>query len=312
MALLELKNVEAGYGRIQILHGVSLDVGEKEVVAVIGPNGAGKSTTFKVIMGFINYLGGGIRFAGQDIVGLRPDQILGRGLAYVPQGRIVFRHMTVLENLEMGAYIERDKAKIRQAMEYVFTLFPRLEERQKQLAGTMSGGAQQMLAMGRSLMARPKMIMLDEPSLGLAPRFITLVFEKIVEMSRSGLTIMLVEQNAARALEISDRAYVLELGRNRYEGTGQDLVLPFLPGEGRGAGQSSPRFLPCPLSPSPLSPAPRERQGLCHRLRMRLALRGGDPPVAPDAIDRRRQREGCRRDRHIPVRVQHHRERGQD
>ena len=224
MALLELKDVEAGYGRIQILHRVSLGVKEKEVVAVIGPNGAGKSTTFKAVMGFIHYIGGEILFDGQDIVGFRPDQILGRGLAYVPQGRIVFRHMTVRENLEMGGYIERDKARLRQAMEYVFSLFPRLEERQKQLAGTMSGGEQQMLAMGRSLMAKPRMIMLDEPSLGLAPRFITLVFEKIVELSRSGITIMLVEQNAARALEISDRAYVLELGRNRYEGTGQDLL----------------------------------------------------------------------------------------
>jgi len=224
MALLELKNVEAGYGRIQILHEVSLEVQESEVVAVIGPNGAGKSTTFKVIMGFINYIGGEIRFKGQDIVGLRPDQILRGGLAYVPQGRIVFRHMTVLENLEMGGYIERDKKKLRDSMDYVFTLFPRLAERQKQLAGTMSGGEQQMLAMGRALMTKPTMIMLDEPSLGLAPRLITLVFEKIVEMSRSGLTIMLVEQNASRALEIADRGYVLELGRNRYEGTGRDLL----------------------------------------------------------------------------------------
>jgi branched-chain amino acid transport system ATP-binding protein len=224
MALLELRNVEAGYGRIQILHGVSLEVREGEIVSVIGPNGAGKSTTFKVIMGFITYLGGDIRFAGQSLVGYRPDQILARGLAYVPQGRIVFRHMTVLENLEMGAYIERDKARIRQAMAYVFTLFPRLAERQKQLAGTLSGGEQQMLAMGRALMTRPQMLLLDEPSLGLAPRYITLLFEKIVEMSRAGLTIMLVEQNAARALDISDRAYVLELGKNRFEGTGQELL----------------------------------------------------------------------------------------
>ena len=224
MPHLELKNVEAAYGRIQILHGVSLEVKEGEIVSVIGPNGAGKSTTFKIIMGFIRYMGGEITFDGQDIVGLRPDQILGRGLGYVPQGRIVFNQMTVRENLEMGAYIERDKAKIRQAMEYVFSLFPRLEERQKQLAGTMSGGEQQMLAMGRALMTRPRMIMLDEPSLGLSPRFVTEVFDKIVGLAKEGFTIMLVEQNAARALDISDRAYVLELGRNRYEGTGQELL----------------------------------------------------------------------------------------
>ncbi|MEK6712054.1 MAG: ABC transporter ATP-binding protein [Nitrospinota bacterium] len=224
MAHLELRNVEAAYGRIQILHGVSLEVREREVVAVIGPNGAGKSTAFKIIMGFIRYLGGEIRFDGQDIVGLRPDQVLARGLGYVPQGRIVFNQMTVRENLEMGAYIERDKKKIRRSMQYVFSLFPRLEERQKQLAGTMSGGEQQMLAMGRALMTRPKMIMLDEPSLGLSPRFVTEVFDRIVALSKEGLTIMLVEQNAARALDISHRAYVLELGRNRFEGTGQELL----------------------------------------------------------------------------------------
>ena len=153
-----------------------------------------------------------------------PDQILGRGLGYVPQGRIVFNQMTVKENLEMGAYIERDQKKIDEAMDYVFTLFPRLGERQKQLGGTMSGGEQQMLAMGRALMTRPKMIMLDEPSLGLSPRFVTEVFEKIVSLAKEGLTIMLVEQNAARALEISDRGYVLELGRNRYQGGGHELL----------------------------------------------------------------------------------------
>ena len=224
MALLEVKNVEAAYGNIQILYGVSLQVKEKEVVCVVGPNGAGKSTTYKVIMGFINHLGGEITFDGQNIIGFRPDQILGRGLGYVPQGRIVFNQMTVKENLDMGAYVERDKNKRKEAMEYVFELFPRLAERQKQLGGTMSGGEQQMLAMGRALMTRPKMLMLDEPSLGLSPRFVTEIFEKIVTLARGGLTMMLVEQNAARALEISDRGYVLELGRNRYQGTGQELL----------------------------------------------------------------------------------------
>ncbi len=224
MSLLELKSIDAGYGRIQILHDVSLDVNEGEVVCVIGPNGAGKSTTFKVIMGFINYLGGEITFNGNNIVGLRPDQILGEGLGYVPQGRIVFNQMTVRENLEMGAYIERDQKRVAQSMENVFEFFPRLAERQKQLGGTMSGGEQQMLAMGRALMTRPRMIMIDEPSLGLSPRFVTEVFELIARLAKEGLTIMVVEQNAARALEISDRGYVLELGRNRFEGTGKELL----------------------------------------------------------------------------------------
>ncbi len=222
--LLTLHEVSAGYGAVQILHGVSLHVDEGEIVSVIGPNGAGKSTTFKVIMGLIDHLGGDVRYRGESLVGRRPDRILGLGLAYVPQGRVVFSQMTVRENLEMGAYLERDKAKLRQAMDYVFSLFPRLAERQGQLAGSMSGGEQQMLAMGRGLMMRPRMMMLDEPSLGLSPRLVDEVFEKTVAMAQAGLTVMLVEQNAARALEISDRGYVLELGRNRFEGTGRDLL----------------------------------------------------------------------------------------
>jgi branched-chain amino acid transport system ATP-binding protein len=224
MALLELRDVQAGYGSIQILHGVSLTVNAGEIVSVIGPNGAGKSTTFKVIMNLITFLGGEVMFAGSSLVGQRPDRVLGLGLGYVPQGRVVFSTMTVRENLEMGAYLERDPAKVKAAMEYVFTLFPRLAERPRQLAGTMSGGEQQMLAMGRGLMMRPRMLMLDEPSLGLSPRFVDEVFDKTVEMARAGLTVMLVEQNAARALEISDRGYVLELGRNRFEGTGRELL----------------------------------------------------------------------------------------
>ena len=223
-ALLEVKKINAGYGRSQILYDVSLEVRKNEVVCVIGPNGAGKSTAFKIIMGFINYLGGEITFSGKDIIGLRPDQILGVGLGYVPQGRIVFNQMTVRENLEMGAFIERDAQKMSDSMDYVFTLFPRLAERQKQLGGTMSGGEQQMLAMGRALMTRPQMIMIDEPSLGLSPRFVDEVFELIVGLAKSGLTVMGVEQNATRALEIADRGYVLELGRNRYEGTGKELL----------------------------------------------------------------------------------------
>ena len=222
--MLDLKNVSAAYGRIQILHEVSLHVEEKEVVCIIGPNGAGKSTTFKVIMGFIDYLGGDMVFNDQSLVGYRPDQILGLGLGYVPQGRIVFNQMSVRENLEIGAFLQRDKQLLRESMEYVFSLFPRLGERQKQLAGTMSGGEQQMLAMGRALMIRPTMMMLDEPSLGLSPRFTDEIFEKILDLASGGMTIMLVEQNAARALEIADRGYVLELGKNRYEGTGKALL----------------------------------------------------------------------------------------
>ena len=222
--LLELRDVSAAYGSIQILHGVSLHVNPGEIVAVIGPNGAGKSTTFKVIMGLIRHLGGDMVFDGQNLLGRRADQILGLGLAYVPQGRVVFTQMTVRENLEMGAYLERDRAKVEAAMDYVFDIFPRLGERKRQLAGSMSGGEQQMLAMGRGLMMRPKMMMLDEPSLGLSPRLVDEVFDKTVAMAKNGLTVMLVEQNAARALEIADRGYVLELGRNRDEGGGRELL----------------------------------------------------------------------------------------
>jgi branched-chain amino acid transport system ATP-binding protein len=224
MTLLALRDVAAAYGAIQILHGVSLHVDSGEVVAVIGPNGAGKSTTFKVIMGLITHLGGEIVFDGRSLVGQRPNRVLGFGLGYVPQGRVVFTQMTVRENLEMGAYLERDRTKVQRSMDYVFSLFPRLGERPRQLAGTLSGGEQQMLAMGRALMMRPRMMMLDEPSLGLSPRFVDEVFDKIVDLARSGLTVMLVEQNAARALEIADRASVLELGRNRFEGTGAELL----------------------------------------------------------------------------------------
>ncbi len=223
-SLLALRDVEAAYGAIQVLHGVSLHVNAGEIVSVIGPNGAGKSTTFKTIMGFIRHLAGEIVFDGSSLVGQRPHRVLGRGLAYVPQGRVVFTQMTVRENLEMGAYLERDRAEIQASMERVFALFPRLRERRRQLAGSMSGGEQQMLAMGRALMTRPKMMMLDEPSLGLSPRLVDEVFDRAIDLARGGLTVMLVEQNAARALEISDRAYVLELGRNRFEGTGQELL----------------------------------------------------------------------------------------
>ena len=222
--LLRAEGLTAGYGKMAILHDVTLEVCAGEMVSVIGPNGAGKSTAFKTIVGFLRPTSGRVVFDGQDIAGLRPDQVLVRGLAYVPQGRIVFPQMTVLENLEMGAYIERDGARIRQALDRVCALFPILGERRSQKAGTMSGGEQQMVAIGRALMTTPKLIMLDEPSLGLAPKFVTLIFDKLTEMKRAGFTLMVVEQNAARALAVADRGYVLELGRNRFEGTGEALL----------------------------------------------------------------------------------------
>ena len=222
--LLRAEGMTAGYGKMAILHDVTLEVRPGEMVSVIGPNGAGKSTAFKTIVGFLRPTSGRVVFDGQDIAGLRPDQVLVRGLAYVPQGRIVFPQMTVLENLEMGAYIERDATRIRQALDRVCALFPILGERRSQKAGTMSGGEQQMVAIGRALMTTPKLIMLDEPSLGLAPKFVTLIFDKLTEMKRAGFTLMVVEQNATRALAVADRGYVLELGRNRFEGTGEALL----------------------------------------------------------------------------------------
>ncbi|OLC17481.1 MAG: ABC transporter ATP-binding protein [Candidatus Rokubacteria bacterium 13_1_40CM_69_27] len=222
--MLTAEKITGGYGKIDILHDVSLSVRPGEIVSIIGPNGAGKSTAFKTIVGLLRPRTGTINFNGEDITGLRPDLVLRRGLAYVPQGRIVFPQMTVLENLEMGAYIVTETARVTAALERVYALFPVLAERRKQKAGTMSGGEQQMVAIGRALMTVPKLILLDEPSLGLAPKFVTLIFEKLVEMKRAGYTLMLVEQNAARALAIADRGYVLELGRNRFEGPGQRLL----------------------------------------------------------------------------------------
>jgi ABC-type branched-subunit amino acid transport system ATPase component len=223
-SLLRAEAMTAGYGKMAILHDVTLIVTPGELVTVIGPNGAGKSTAFKVIVGFLKPTEGRILFDGDDITGLRPDQVLRRGLAYVPQGRIVFPQMTVLENLEMGAYIERDPRKIRAALDRVYALFPILGERRHQKAGTMSGGEQQMVAIGRALMTQPKLVLLDEPSLGLSPKYVALIFEKLEEMKRGGYTLMVVEQNAAKALSVADRGYVLELGRNRFDGSGATLL----------------------------------------------------------------------------------------
>ncbi len=222
--LLRADGIHAGYGKQEILHGVSLEVRPQEMVSVIGPNGAGKSTAFKTIVGLLRPKAGRVLFDGRDITGLLPYEVLRLGLAYVPQGRIVFPQMTVLENLEMGAYIETDPGRVAGALEQAYELFPILAERKRQLAGSLSGGEQQMVAIGRALMTRPKLILLDEPSLGLAPKFVSLIFEKLQEMKRAGYTMMVVEQNAAKALSVADRGYVLELGQNRLEGTGQALL----------------------------------------------------------------------------------------
>ena len=222
--LLTAYAITAGYGRLDILHDVSVHVSPGEIVSVIGPNGAGKSTAFKTIVGFLHPRAGRVVFNGEEITGLRPDLVLRRGLAYVPQGRLVFPQMTVLENLEMGAYTVEEPARIAEAFERVYALFPILFDRRRQKAGTMSGGEQQMVAIGRALMTTPRLILLDEPSLGLSPKYVTLIFDKLVAMKRAGYTLMVVEQNAARALAIADRGYVLELGKNRFEGAGTALL----------------------------------------------------------------------------------------
>jgi ABC-type branched-subunit amino acid transport system ATPase component len=223
-ALLRVRDLDAAYGKVQILHDVSITGHRAEVVSIIGPNGAGKSTVLKSVIGLLKPRAGEIDLAGMPIGGLRPDQIVRHGLGYVPQGRIVFREMTVVENLEMGAYSVKDKSRLRPLMDDVFAIFPRLAERRRQMAGTMSGGEQQMLAMGRALMGEPRLILMDEPSLGLAPRFVEQVFERIGELKRAGMTMLIVEQNAVKALSISDRGYVLELGRNRFTGSGAALL----------------------------------------------------------------------------------------
>ncbi len=223
-AILSVEELSAGYGAIQILHGVALELRPGELVTMIGPNGAGKSTALKAIVGLVRIRAGRVRLDGREITGHRPDIVLRAGLAYVPQGRIVFPQMTVLENLEMGAYLVSGRGEIQAALERVCALFPILKERRRQKAGTLSGGEQQMLAIARGLMTGPRVILLDEPSLGLSPKNVGLIFDKIVEMKEAGLTMMVVEQNAARALAVADRGYVLELGKNRFQGTGPSLL----------------------------------------------------------------------------------------
>ncbi|MFD4204604.1 MULTISPECIES: ABC transporter ATP-binding protein [Micromonospora] len=222
--LLEIEDVSLLYGRIQALHGISLTVDEGEIVALIGANGAGKSTTMRAISGIRPVASGKIKFAGEDITKLRADLRVRRGLCQAPEGRGIFPGMSVLENLDMGAYTRRDKAGIAQDLARVLDLFPRLAERRKQAGGTLSGGEQQMLAVGRALMSRPKLLLLDEPSMGLAPMLIQQIFTIITEINQQGTTILLVEQNAQQALARAHRAYVLETGRIVKSGSGTDLL----------------------------------------------------------------------------------------
>jgi branched-chain amino acid transport system ATP-binding protein len=222
--LLEIDDVSLLYGRIQALHGISLTVDEGEIVALIGANGAGKSTTMRAISGIRPVASGRIRFNGEDITKLRADLRVKRGLCQAPEGRGIFPGMTVLENLDMGAYTRRDRAGIAQDLKRVLELFPRLAERRKQPGGTLSGGEQQMLAVGRALMSRPKLLLLDEPSMGLAPMLIQQIFNIITEINEQGTTILLVEQNAQQALARAHRAYVLETGQIVKSGTGAELL----------------------------------------------------------------------------------------
>lgn len=223
--LLSIRGLRAGYQDIDILKGVDLDVHAGEIVCVIGPNGAGKSTVFKAVYGLIGVRSGTVVFDGSEITGRRPQDVLGAGIAIVPQLRSVFPQMTVLENLELGMYLERDAARIRERIAYVMDLFPRLAERRTQMAGTMSGGEQRMLEIGRSLMLEPKMVMMDEPSAGLAPGISRTIFENIGFLNREiNLTVLMIEQNARQGLEASHRGYVLELGRNTYQGRARDLL----------------------------------------------------------------------------------------
>ena len=222
--LLELEDAVLNYGKIEALHGISLEVAEGEIVALIGANGAGKTSTMRALSGVRGLASGRVSFDGEDVTKLRADQRLRKGLVLCPEGRGIFPGMTVTENLNMGAYTRKDKAAIEEDYDRVFGLFPRLQERKKQVAGTMSGGEQQMLAIGRALMSRPKLLMLDEPSMGLAPMLIQQIFDIITEIAQQGTTILVVEQNAKQALSRADRAYVLETGRIVKGGTGAELL----------------------------------------------------------------------------------------
>ncbi len=254
MALLELRNVVAGYGETEILHGVSAEVDDKEIVVIVGPNGAGKSTLIKAAIGLLKPTKGTIRFRGEDITGQRPEVLVTRGLAYVPQNKNIFPSLTVRENLEMGAvtrlpsmvtrlgsFVATEVFRLNQEkgegsgatmtpeafearIEWILTIFPNLRDKLRSPAGALSGGEQQMVAMGKALVLDPIMLLVDEPSAGLAPKLVTMIFEKLQEINQRGTAILLVEQNAKRALAMANRGYVLEMGRNRYEGKGEALL----------------------------------------------------------------------------------------
>jgi branched-chain amino acid transport system ATP-binding protein len=223
VSLLEVLDVHAGYGKMEILKGVSLRVEAGQIVSIIGPNGAGKSTVFKTLFGLLPARQGSVRFDGEDVTNRPPADLLRRGITYVPQGRNVFPLMTVDENLRLGAYIRRRSSELDGEVERVYGTFPMLREARRKRAAELSGGQQQMLEMGRALLLRPRLMLLDEPTLGLAPLVFREIFRIIEGLRRAGQTILMVEQNAAKALDISDYAYVLELGRNRYDGTGEAI-----------------------------------------------------------------------------------------
>ena len=223
--LLSVKDIHVKYGNIEALKGISFEVFKGEIISLIGANGAGKSTTLRSISGLLKPVSGEILFQDHSIKGLKPHEIVHKGILQSPEGRGIFANLTVLENLEMGAYTRKDsKAEINKDLENVYSLFPRIKERLKQQAGTLSGGEQQMLAMSRALMGRPQLLLLDEPSLGLAPKIVELIFEIIVKINKEGTTILLVEQNAFQALKISTRGYVVETGNIVLTGKGQDLL----------------------------------------------------------------------------------------
>ncbi len=224
MSMLEIKDLKVNYGGIEALKGISFHVEEGEIVTLIGANGAGKSTTLRSIMNVVKPASGAISFQGENITGKDTQKIVDRGIVLVPEGRRVFPNLTVLENLRIGAYLRTDKAGIDKDLRHVYNLFPRLEERHWQLAGTLSGGEQQMLAVGRALMAKPKVIMMDEPSLGLAPLVVKDIFSIIRRIHEEGVTVLLIEQNANAALKIADRGYVMETGRITLTGTGAELL----------------------------------------------------------------------------------------
>ncbi len=222
--MLQVTDLQVSYGAISALAGISFDIPQGSIVTLIGGNGAGKTTTLRTISGLLRAKAGRVEFLGEDITATPSHQIVARGLCHVPEGRMIFSNLTVNENLSMGAYLLTDTALVEKNRDYVFSVFPRLKERLKQMAGTLSGGEQQMLAIGRALMGSPKFLMLDEPSLGIAPRLISTIFEKIVEINREhGITILLVEQNANLALEVSSYAYVLETGRIAMQGESKKL-----------------------------------------------------------------------------------------